>query len=1008
MSTCTNGPCWTISDTATPPIGTSLYIYSSAVKDGVYVVGGNSVDIFSGNGTSLIQYSLDGSTWTNVNFGPIGSNVNIMIAAGGIFFLTQDAANYRTSADGINWSGPIPFPRLVETSFPINRQPLSYAAGHFMLPTLSGTYSPDYVLYNPDGGSGNWNQVPMPFPTSQYASIFASGNGVIVGAGDFGISYATSITGTWTPFAIGYIRALVFGDGKFVAARDNDILTSTDGITWTTYSGVLPYTPFGMLYSQDRFIAWNRNSGDIMISADAITWTVADETVPRKMIGPTPVGIYAGLVGLATDDNGNYLGFSTSFLTDDYNYAVIGLCPCSTPITYGDWWASISNTVIKNISTKQDLNPKPPEQAILLLPGADNISFNNNVFLDSSETYYVNRISNPTQGTYNPYKSSAYTVGSMYFDGNLDCLYIDTVNNSNNIPTYEPDGLVLQDSWTIESWVYFSDFDAQNWAPHIFSFGSDFPLRRFTLFKNGYSSGQFSFYSRIDDNEYLIDCTTVPVANTWYHTAVVKNGNTIGIYINGILEATTTNPVDPVCRYLFIATYKDEPPGGDLRNFVKGFISNFRVVNGSAVYTSNFTPPTQPVDIIPGTVLLLNAVNSGVYDQTFNNDIETAGTTARTAGNVYFAGNVDDQLILPANTKYNLGTSDYTIDFWFYKTSARFENVMVMNSGADFSIGLDTTGFQIALNAAAQSFPCSVNLNTWYYFSMIRQKGVVRLYLNDTMVGSVISAGQNGYGDKTLTIGGPDPTFTGYIRDFRIVKNRSKPPTPPPPPPTNRYRLAFSAGPTYAPANNSTWSVDLDISPETWNIITITQTPDAKVRFYINTVEVPALPGSLQQLSGFYPGTQYLGRADNFWWGRIGYWQVYNAALTPAQIAQNFEATKGRFGFPAGSGSVVLENMVLYVDATAGFTPVVGNTLLNNNNVSVVGGNYFDFNGVDSGIDILNPDLYNVPWTAGKTVMMPVWFDRNVQVGYRAMLGAPGVSALQDRIVNVYLEVLPL
>jgi hypothetical protein len=43
-------------------------------------------------------------------------------------------------------------------------------------------------------------------------------------------------------------------------------------------------------------------------------------------------------------------------------------------------------------------------------------------------------------------------------------------------------------------------------------------------------------------------------------------------------------------------------------------------------------------------------------------------------------------------------------------------------------------------------------------------------------------------------------------------------------------------------------------------------------------------------------GDQYLGRGDNFWKGNIGNWMIYNKALTPNQILQNYNAQKSRFG----------------------------------------------------------------------------------------------------------------
>ena len=39
-------------------------------------------------------------------------------------------------------------------------------------------------------------------------------------------------------------------------------------------------------------------------------------------------------------------------------------------------------------------------------------------------------------------------------------------------------------------------------------------------------------------------------------------------------------------------------------NEAQGFISNARVVKGTALYTANFKPPMRELEVVPGTVLL--------------------------------------------------------------------------------------------------------------------------------------------------------------------------------------------------------------------------------------------------------------------------------------------------------------------------------------------------------------------------------------------------------------------
>ena len=103
----------------------------------------------------------------------------------------------------------------------------------------------------------------------------------------------------------------------------------------------------------------------------------------------------------------------------------------------------------------------------------------------------------------------------------------------------------------------------------------------------------------------------LPSLNRWHHYAIVRNGTTFTIYINGISRETATSSVSIGAQggsFIFgdVSTTTNTP--------FFGYITNFRLVNGTAVYTSNFIPSTSPLTAIPNTQILLQ----GLVDRSAN------------------------------------------------------------------------------------------------------------------------------------------------------------------------------------------------------------------------------------------------------------------------------------------------------------------------------------------------------------------------------------------------------
>jgi hypothetical protein len=78
--------------------------------------------------------------------------------------------------------------------------------------------------------------------------------------------------------------------------------------------------------------------------------------------------------------------------------------------------------------------------------------------------------------------------------------------------------------------------------------------------------------------------------NTWTHIAVVRNGNTITLYINGTADGTADVTGDSMNAVIQTLKIGDYTTAGDLEFL--GYIDDLRITKGKALYTANFTAPT--------------------------------------------------------------------------------------------------------------------------------------------------------------------------------------------------------------------------------------------------------------------------------------------------------------------------------------------------------------------------------------------------------------------------------
>ena len=188
---------------------------------------------------------------------------------------------------------------------------------------------------------------------------------------------------------------------------------------------------------------------------------------------------------------------------------------------------------------------------------------------------------------------TAAVTGSVYFDGSDDSLTL-------------PDscGFDSSVSYTVEMWV--KDVEVPSGSSPFFTFGASGATNQ--TFNIDYTSAG---NLRLDYYSNAIDFPVELNDGNWHHIAATYDGTTRRIFADGYLGAsdTTTNGA-------YVADNVRVGRMNWISRFAKCYISNLRVVTGTALYTSDFTVPTHALEVIDGTILLCcnNKDNAAAID----------------------------------------------------------------------------------------------------------------------------------------------------------------------------------------------------------------------------------------------------------------------------------------------------------------------------------------------------------------------------------------------------------
>ena len=281
--------------------------------------------------------------------------------------------------------------------------------------------------------------------------------------------------------------------------------------------------------------------------------------------------------------------------------------------------------------------------------------------------------------------------------------------------------------------------------------------------------------------------------NAWHHHAVVRDGSTITYYIDGVSRGSETHSAALTPGTDFIIGEFSSGGYG-----IGGYLSNVRIVEGTAIYTTTFTPPTKSLTAVPDTKLLTCQGNTITDASSSGHTFTTNGDAAANLGfpaSAFEFDGTNDYVQLPASSDLNFGTGNFTIEGWFNKDATTAlqtllcSNKYYINGNNGNWILRISSATQIALatydgtgNIEYAEFSASTSVNTWYHFALVREgtgTNETKFYLDGVLKGSMtVSKSLTDAGTNGLRIGeesdsGPgNAPFNGKISNVKLYKGK--------------------------------------------------------------------------------------------------------------------------------------------------------------------------------------------------------------------------------------------
>ena len=625
-------------------------------------------------------------------------------------------------------------------------------------------------LYHFDGSNGGTNATFIDSSTSGHT---VTNNGDVT-------------QGTYTPFSAddGYWSVIFPGNTSGYLSNTNTMTTVGNGDftiefwamrTDTNNGGFFQYTAspldvksgaLGLGIYNDEYYLYYGTSGALAGRA------VTSSGIPGQGVWFHVAYVRSsGTITIYTDGTAVTTQASTTNYTD-VSFTLGGYY--SSSFLFGGY---ISNFRVVKGTAVYTSNFTPPTTPLTAISGTILLTAQSNRFVDNSseaETLTVQGISTapPKIKSFSPFAptksySAGNNGGSAYFDRNGD--YLSQQSSDLAFGT---------DDFTVEGWVSFN-----GWSTGTGSGRGVFHITTGYLNSTVYGpalgvddSGNWHIY-------HVSGATALaygPIPNEWTHFAYVRNSSTSTVYLDGVSVWTASDSNDYTWSHLVVGGYYSSS------FLLDGYISSFRVVKGTAVYTSAFTPPTSPLTAITNTKLLLNATNGAIFDNSMKGNAAVYGSAALSTSqkkigtaSLSLGGDHDnDFIVLHAQENF---TGPFTIECWA-RADDTDNGYMWCVGQYQIECGIDGNNLRTySAGTGYTNFFTSgeFTVNTWHHVAVVRDtSNVVKMYLNGTASGTTFTySAQYAATNNVVIIGGEYTSTTsighgwdGYIDEFRISR----------------------------------------------------------------------------------------------------------------------------------------------------------------------------------------------------------------------------------------------